>query len=88
MAAELEAQQINPIAADALVLDTMLEKAFNRAHEIKSKQRALTAEQGARDGKSEKAFFDAILFQRDQVMIPCYRVSERAKRLLDASYLN
>lgn len=61
----------------------MLEKAFNRAHEIKSRQRALSAEQGARDGKTEKAFFDAILFQRDQVMSPCYICQSGTKRLLD-----
>lgn len=67
MAAELEAQRANPIAADALVLDAMLERAFDRAHEVKSKQTALTVEQGLRDTETEEEFFAAILFQRDQV---------------------
>lgn len=69
VAAELEAQQINPIAADALVLDTMLERAFDRAQEVKSKQMALTVEQGERDAETEDTFFASILFQRDQVRI-------------------
>ncbi len=69
VAAELEAQQINPIAADALVLDTMLERAFDCAQEVKSKQMALTVEQGERDAETEEAFFAGILFQRDQVSI-------------------
>lgn len=67
VAAELEAQHVNPIAADALVLDTMLERAFDRAHEVKSKQTALSAEQGLRDSETEEMFFASILFQRDQV---------------------
>lgn len=67
MAAELEAQQTNPIAADALVLDTMLERAFDCAQEVKSKQMALTLEQGERDAETEEAFFAGIRFQRDQV---------------------
>lgn len=67
VAAELEAQHVNPIAADAMVLDTMLERAFDRAHEVKSKQTSLTAEQAARDGETEEEFFAGILFQRDQV---------------------
>lgn len=67
VAAELEAQHVNPIAADGLVLDSMLERAFDLAHEVKSKQTALTAEQGARDGQIEQVFFAGILFQRDQV---------------------
>lgn len=66
VAGELEAQQINPIAADALVLDSMLEQAFDCAQEVKSKQMALTVEQGERDGEREEAFFAGILFQRDQ----------------------
>lgn len=67
VAAELEAQHANPIAADGLVLDAMLERAFDRAHEVKSKQTALTAEQGLRDSEMEEVFFAGILFQRDQV---------------------
>lgn len=67
VAGELEAQQTNPIAADALVLDTMLERAFDCAQEVKSKQMALTLEQGKRDVETEEAFFAGILFQRDQV---------------------
>ncbi|CAN0396213.1 unnamed protein product, partial [Discosporangium mesarthrocarpum] len=66
VAEQLEAQQVNPIAADALVLETMLEQAFNRAHEVKIKQTALTAEQGALEDKAEGQFFASILFQRDQ----------------------
>lgn len=69
VAAELEAQQVNPIAADALVLDKMLEKAFNRALGIERMQRSLTAEEGARNLEREKIFFDDILFQRDQVRV-------------------
>lgn len=69
MAAELETQQVNPIAADALVLDTMLERAFHCAQEVKSKQMALSVEQGQREGKTEEAFFAGILYQRDQVRI-------------------
>lgn len=57
---------MNPIAADALVLDTMLERAFECAQEVKSKQLALTVQQGERDGETEEAFFAGILFQRDQ----------------------
>lgn len=68
VAAELEAQQTNPIAADALVLDTELERAFDCAQEVKSKQMALTVEQEAREGEEEEAYFASILFQRDQVM--------------------
>lgn len=74
VAAGLEAQQTNPIAADALVLDTMLERAFDCAQEVKSKQMALTLEQGERDAETEEAFFASILFQRDQVssrLLPC-----------------
>lgn len=67
VAAELEAQHVNPIAADGLVLDTMLERAFDRAHEVKSKQTALSAEQGLRDSETEEMFFASIIFQRDQV---------------------
>lgn len=69
VAAELEAQRTNPIAADALVLDNMLERAFDRAQEVKSKQMALTLEQGERDAETEEAFFAGILFQRDQVSL-------------------
>lgn len=81
VAAELEAQHINPIAADALVLDAMLEKAFDRAHDIKNKQTELTAEQGARDAETEAAFFASILFQRDQVNTGAYRFSLDIRRL-------
>ncbi|CAN0517151.1 unnamed protein product [Ectocarpus sp. 12 AP-2014] len=66
VAAELDAQGINPIAADALVLDTMLERAFDCAREVKSKQMALTVEQRQRDGETEEAFLAGIIFQRDQ----------------------
>lgn len=69
MAAELETQQVNPIAVDALVLDTMLERAFDCAQEVKSRQMALSVEQGQREGKTEEAFFAGILFQRDQVRL-------------------
>lgn len=71
VAAELEAQQTNPIAADALVLDTKLERAFDCAQEVKSKQMALTVEQEAREGEEEEAYFAGILFQRDQVRLAC-----------------
>lgn len=67
VAGELEGQHTNPIAADAFVLDTMLEKAFDCAQEVKSKQMTLTAEQEKRDAETETAFFAGILFQRDQV---------------------
>eukprot|EP00903_Cladosiphon_okamuranus_P014329 g13307.t1 len=66
VAGELEAQQTNPIAADALVLDTMLERAFDCAQQVKSKQIALTLKQGEKDAEKEEAFFAGILFQRDQ----------------------
>lgn len=69
VAAELEAQQTNPIAADALVLDTKLERAFDCAQEVKSKQMALTVEQEAKEGEAEEAYFAGILFQRDQVRL-------------------
>lgn len=66
VAGELEAQHINPIAADAFVLDTMLERAFDCAQEVKSNQMALTLEQKDKDKEVEEAFFAGILFQRDQ----------------------
>ncbi|CAB1100739.1 unnamed protein product [Ectocarpus sp. CCAP 1310/34] len=69
VAAELDAQGINPIAADALVLDTMLERAFDCAREVKSKQMALTVEQRQRDGETEEAFLAGIIFQRDQASL-------------------
>ncbi|CAN0019694.1 unnamed protein product [Ectocarpus fasciculatus] len=69
VAAELDAQGINPIAADALVLDTMLERAFDCAREVKSKQMALTVEQRERDGETEEAFLAGIIFQRDQASL-------------------
>lgn len=82
VAGELEAQQVNPIAADALVLDTMLEQAFDCAHEVKSKQMALTVEQGRRDGETEEAFFADILFQRDQVRgSACFRKATPGQEL-------
>lgn len=45
----------------------MLERAFDCAQEVKSRQMALTAKQGQREGETEAAFFADILFQRDQV---------------------
>lgn len=72
VAGELEGQHTNPIAADAFVLDTMLEKAFDCAQEVKSKQMSLTAEQEKRDAEAETAFFAGILFQRDQVRYGTY----------------
>lgn len=51
----------------------MLERAFDCAQEVKSKQMALSVEQGQRDGKTEEAFFAGILFQRDQVRVQNFR---------------
>ena len=76
VAGELEAQHTNPIAADAFVLDTMLERAFDCAQEVKSKQMTLTAEQEERDAEAEASFFAGILFQRDQVQ---YRTPSKSK---------
>lgn len=68
MASALEAQNINPIAADTLMLDTMLEGAFNRAEDVRSKQVAINVEQAERDRETEQDFFASILFQRDEVI--------------------
>lgn len=49
------------------MLDVMLEGAFNRAEEVKSKQIAITVKQAERDRETEQDFFASVLLQRDQV---------------------
>ncbi|CAN0030938.1 unnamed protein product, partial [Choristocarpus tenellus] len=66
VAEQLEAQNVHPIAPDALMLEKRLEHAFEQAHKVKSKQMALTGEQGEFESAMEAQFFASIIFQRDQ----------------------
>lgn len=49
------------------MVDTMLEGAFNRAEEVRSKQVAINVKQVETDSETEQDFFVSILFQRDEV---------------------
>jgi len=64
--AELQQERIAPISADAMMMETMLEEAFNTAMMTKCTQKRLLDEKLQQDKASEQAFFNSILLQKEQ----------------------
>ena len=66
MRRELRNENVKPVAADAVLLESKLEDAFNTARVVKCKQMHLSEESVEDENRKEAAFFDSIYLQRDQ----------------------
>ena len=63
---ELRSDGCNPIAADALLIESKLEQSFDLASATKCQQQLLLGEATQQGRDSEKTFFSSILQQREQ----------------------
>jgi hypothetical protein len=63
---ELTGQDVTPISADFLLIESKVEEAFNIAMHTKCLQKGLLDSKVSADGNEEQAFFNSILLQKEQ----------------------
>jgi len=63
---ELQDECVDPISADALLMESKLEQVFNTAMATKCMQKRLLDSQDEEDAATENGFFSSILLQKEQ----------------------